>query len=380
MINLNPSVPLIDILPETVSQSDEKGDNTPYIDDFSQLIAQFSDESLPEEETLSIQETDANDTVLTSVNSEIPDLSLEPDTINALAKDNSQTTQEEDKRDDINDIALPWIAIASYLTPENNAEPKVLEDDTIKSFTNTEITTTSCSEDSGASDQFVVADNEGSKEKSLFMADEKEKNQTELTDAFIENNPELDVSLNDAPHEQNSLASSTPENIKTDNFPMSGLITLKNQTVNDTVQGLTRQFEITQSIGEPEWGNHFNQQIIWLGQQQIDNAVIRIHPEELGPLEVKLHWVDDNIDINIQATNQPIGRLLEQSMPLLKEMMLEQGLTLSQVTIETSTNANQQHHSQQNSKSDNEPSEQLLMSQETPVFIRKSQGIIDYFA
>lgn len=132
------------------------------------------------------------------------------------------------------------------------------------------------------------------------------------------------------------------------------------------------------AVTQPEWGDHFNDHVIWLGQQKINSALIKLHPEELGPIEVHIKLVKEDASLAINTHSTAVRDLLEQAMPRLKEMMAEQGVNLSQVNIESNKN-HQQPTPQQASKTlspDQQDGEVAMAVSE----IKKPQGMIDYFA
>lgn len=137
---------------------------------------------------------------------------------------------------------------------------------------------------------------------------------------------------------------------------------------------------IPMEIDKPEWAKQFSEHIIWLGQQEIKSAVIKIHPEDLGPLEINIKVVNDSATVNIITHNDHIRDIVDQSLPRLQAMMAEQGLNLSEVQIDSEANPRQ--FSQQN----NRDQEQLTQPFEEEVGItplrskERLKGLVDYFA
>lgn len=170
--------------------------------------------------------------------------------------------------------------------------------------------------------------------------------------------------------------------------PDAPQITTLNQTqltANNNSSVQTQGLVIPQSIDSPEWSSEFNQQIVWLGQQKIDSAVIKLNPQEFGPLEVNIRFNQDQASVNFTTHTNQVRDLIEQSLPLLREMMSDQGVTLSQVNIESNAQQNQQRQQnlpQQTSSQSDFNMEQLTEEnpeQSTRVF-GSAKGLIDYFA
>ncbi|CEK10507.1 flagellar hook-length control protein FliK [Legionella hackeliae] len=135
---------------------------------------------------------------------------------------------------------------------------------------------------------------------------------------------------------------------------------------------------LAQTVSSPEWGENFNQQILWLGQQKIKSAVIKLNPQELGPLEVNIKLVKDVASVNITTHSTQVRDLIEQTIPRLRDMMTEQGVNLSQVNIESSNHQQNNSAEQSNQALTEESDEELVIL--TPLTTPKNKGLIDYFA
>ncbi|WP_454783769.1 flagellar hook-length control protein FliK [Legionella sp. WA2024007413] len=146
----------------------------------------------------------------------------------------------------------------------------------------------------------------------------------------------------------------------------------------------TRTLDISQTltipmeINNPEWSDQFSQHIIWLGQQEVKGAIIKINPEHLGPLEISLKIINDTASINITTHNSHVRDIIDQSLPKLQVMMADQGLNLSEVHIDSETHSRQ--FSQQNTR-DPEKFPQGDVDEVTPLKNKRViKGLVDYFA
>ena len=153
------------------------------------------------------------------------------------------------------------------------------------------------------------------------------------------------------------------------------------QVQSSESKGITAQnLELRPSITESNWPEHFNQQILWLRQQQVNTAIIKLNPQEFGPLEVSIHLIKDETSINITTHTPQVRDLIEQAIPRLREMMTEQGLNLSQVNIESNGNQHQpQQQNQASTYSNAQPGEEQQAIAE-PLLRKITKGLIDYFA
>ncbi|MCW8407542.1 flagellar hook-length control protein FliK [Legionella sp. PATHC035] len=146
------------------------------------------------------------------------------------------------------------------------------------------------------------------------------------------------------------------------------------------LEGAPQSLTIPIEVDKPEWAKQFSEHIIWLGQQEIKSAVIKIHPEDLGPLEINIKVVNDSATVNIITHNDQIRDIVDQSLPRLQAMMAEQGLNLSEVQVDSEANP------RQFSQNNNRDQEQLTQPFEEEVGItplrskERIRGLVDYFA
>lgn len=143
---------------------------------------------------------------------------------------------------------------------------------------------------------------------------------------------------------------------------------------------MPQSLSIPTDIDNPEWSKQFSGHVIWLGQQGIKSALIKIHPEELGPLEINIKVVDNMASVNIVSHSQQVRDIIEQSLARLQEMMTAQGLSLSEVNVDSERGARQ--FDQHNNPSPEVLTHSIEEDSVSPVVQKKSapQGLIDYFA
>jgi len=90
---------------------------------------------------------------------------------------------------------------------------------------------------------------------------------------------------------------------------------------------------ITESIAKPEWGQGMGKQILWMVNQNISRAEIRLNPANLGPLEVRIDMDNEQVNIAFTSRHAEVRDAVEQAMPRLREMLEEKGLDLSDADV-----------------------------------------------
>ena len=79
--------------------------------------------------------------------------------------------------------------------------------------------------------------------------------------------------------------------------------------------------------------------VMYQVNQKIQSAEIRLSPEDLGSVQVKVQLQQEQLSVQFVVQQQGAKEALEQQMPKLRELLAEQGLELSEGHV------SQQQHS-----------------------------------
>jgi len=77
----------------------------------------------------------------------------------------------------------------------------------------------------------------------------------------------------------------------------------------------------------------FSSRIAWLADQKIGHAEIRITPDHLGAIDVRLQLDGNRVNAEFNSAQPDVRHALESSLPRLKEMLGQQGLQLGQADV-----------------------------------------------
>jgi flagellar hook-length control protein FliK len=88
------------------------------------------------------------------------------------------------------------------------------------------------------------------------------------------------------------------------------------------------------SVGTPSFAQELGQHVAWLGGQDIKEARITLHPEDLGQLEVKVSVQHDHVDVSFIAQHPNAVHAVQQTLSQLDSMLAHHGLTLGQAQVE----------------------------------------------
>lgn len=87
------------------------------------------------------------------------------------------------------------------------------------------------------------------------------------------------------------------------------------------------------AVDQPRWQESLAQQIILFKRHNIEQAEIRLHPEELGSLQIKLSMHDGKMQLHMAVAVGVVKGILESALPYLRTSLAEQGIELQQTEV-----------------------------------------------
>lgn len=110
--------------------------------------------------------------------------------------------------------------------------------------------------------------------------------------------------------------------------PLSALHASSAQHVTpraDSAQSAT----LHSTVGTPEWNDELATKLTWMAANGRESASLRLSPENLGPIEVRIDVQDGKSSVWFGAQQADTRAALEQALPRLREMFTAQGLSLA---------------------------------------------------
>ena len=104
-------------------------------------------------------------------------------------------------------------------------------------------------------------------------------------------------------------------------------------TVAAAAPAVTHQLQLPSSVGSQAFAHELGQQVVWLTGQDVKQARIRLHPEELGQLDVKINVSHDRVDVVFSAQHPAAVTAIQQSLSQLGQMLTQQGLSLGHAEV-----------------------------------------------
>ncbi|WP_201313869.1 flagellar hook-length control protein FliK [Dyella sp. EPa41] len=136
------------------------------------------------------------------------------------------------------------------------------------------------------------------------------------------------------------------------------------------------------SVGTPAFAQELGQQVAWLGGQDVKEARIRLHPEDLGPLDVKVSVKQDHVDVSFIAQHPQAVHAVQQTLGQLDTLLAHHGLSLGHAEVGQGGRGQESGQgassSGTNGAADDTPQEGGIAAVAAPVI--KAIGLLDTFA
>lgn len=91
----------------------------------------------------------------------------------------------------------------------------------------------------------------------------------------------------------------------------------------------TPTYQVAPSLNQSGWDQAISQRVVWMANQQLQNATITINPEHLGPIQVQVQ-IDNQQQASVQFISaQPeVRQALQNAIPVLSNMLEQSGIQL----------------------------------------------------
>lgn len=107
---------------------------------------------------------------------------------------------------------------------------------------------------------------------------------------------------------------------------------------------------LTSQLGSEAWQQQLSQHMLFFSRQGVSQAQIRLHPEELGSLNVHLRIEDNQAVMHFVSPHSHVRAAMESMMPVLRSALQESGIHLAQGSVGQENLNHQSDGSQQGSQ------------------------------
>ncbi|MCC8366827.1 flagellar hook-length control protein FliK [Xenorhabdus sp. PB61.4] len=149
-------------------------------------------------------------------------------------------------------------------------------------------------------------------------------------------------------------------------------------------------------LGSEEWQQQLNQQVLFFNRNGLQQAELRLHPQELGALHIRMNVEDNQAQLHFVSAHQHVRAALEAALPNLRLSLAENGIQLAESSVGSDTSGNwqqeqaadPQQHANTGSHTENHralaatqaPATHESTIRLTPQQLASSRGGVDIFA
>ena len=96
---------------------------------------------------------------------------------------------------------------------------------------------------------------------------------------------------------------------------------------------MTPSLTLDKHFWQPGWDGAVGDRVMWMVNQQLRGAEIRLNPPELGPIEVRINMQGDHAEVSFSTQHASVREALEAAVPRLRDMFNSAGLGLGDVNV-----------------------------------------------
>jgi flagellar hook-length control protein FliK len=151
---------------------------------------------------------------------------------------------------------------------------------------------------------------------------------------------------------------------------------------SESLRVATSVAHLEQPVGTSAWRDAVGHQVTWMVEQQVSRAELRLHPAHLGPIEVSISVNNDEVNVSFQASHPATREALESSLPRLRELLGDSGLSLGQASVSQQFAGGQRtpERAPSSEHGTTSPFEERATPFDAPITTRVRVGLLDAYA
>ena len=128
---------------------------------------------------------------------------------------------------------------------------------------------------------------------------------------------------------------------------------------------LSSAFPSPVPLPSPRFAEELGARMQWMAEQQGGEATLRISPDGLGPVEIRMKLDGERVDLGFQASQADTRQALQDALPKLREMLAQQGLQLGHADV-GQRQASQQRYDEAKPSAGGAPDEDSITTASAP--------------
>ena len=118
-----------------------------------------------------------------------------------------------------------------------------------------------------------------------------------------------------------------------DGMPTSSSFALDSTSRATTTEPLAHSRPLQHHVGTQAWADELGSRLTLMTDKGQHTASIRLSPEHLGPLEIRIAMRDDQASVWFGAAHAYTRAAIEHALPRLRELFAEQGMSLADAGV-----------------------------------------------
>ncbi|WP_312184467.1 flagellar hook-length control protein FliK [Pantoea sp. CTOTU46764] len=153
------------------------------------------------------------------------------------------------------------------------------------------------------------------------------------------------------PEERTAAQNSDDQVAPLTNAPLSATSSLVSSTASTSTTPSTPM--LNAQLGSSEWQQALSQQIVMFSRNGQQNAELRLHPQDLGAIQISLTLDKDQAQLSMVSSHSQVRAALEAALPQLRTALAESGINLGQSNVSSDAFAQgQSYQGQQEGRRD----------------------------
>ena len=147
--------------------------------------------------------------------------------------------------------------------------------------------------------------------------------------------------------DQSAPKNSTSDNLLVTSAPISSASSLTAPLNASATTNTPSTPMLNAQLGSNEWQQALSQQIVMFSRNGQQNAELRLHPEDLGAIQISLKLDNDTAQLNMVSSHSHVRAALEAALPQLRHALAESGINLGESQVSSDSSAQGQSFQQQ---------------------------------
>lgn len=161
--------------------------------------------------------------------------------------------------------------------------------------------------------------------------------------------------------------------------------------VSALTQGAVSQQPLTEKasiqldtpMGSPKWGEGFSQRVQWMVNQSMNGAQIRLNPQSMGPIEVRIQMQNEQATVSFTAQHGATREAIDAALPRLREMLSEQNVNVVEIDVSEHSFAEQREQASKQQDGEKGHFDEFAQEEDRAMFdqpVREYNGLFSEFA